>query len=176
MRINEYTLKFVLLLILQVLIWNFCNFSQFLMLAFLPAMILFLPVRRSAVSCMIIAFVCGFAAVFLVGAPLGLSSLALVCVAFCRRGIIYLTLGHEVFARAEDFSPARQGVSKTILSITLATALFLLIYISVDSAFTRPLWIDALKWALSLLLSTPLGYYCTHLLYTDNLRSSSKCT
>ena len=42
MRINEYTLKFVLLLILQVLIWNFCNFSQFLMLAFLPAMILFL--------------------------------------------------------------------------------------------------------------------------------------
>ena len=88
MRINEYTLKFVLLLILQVLIWNFCNFSQFLMLAFLPAMILFLPVRRSAVSCMIIAFVCGFAADFLVGAPLGLSSLALVCVAFCRRGII----------------------------------------------------------------------------------------
>ncbi len=60
MRINEYTLKFVLLLILQVLIWNFCNFSQFLMLAFLPAMILFLPVRRSAVSCIIISFFCVF--------------------------------------------------------------------------------------------------------------------
>ena len=174
MRISEYTLKFLLLIILQVLIWNFCSFSQFLMLAFIPAMILFLPARMSSVSCMLVAFVCGFVADFLIGAPLALSSLALVPVAFCRRGIIYLTLGHEVFARSEDFSPERQGVGKTILSIALATALFLLIYICVDSAFTRPFWIDALKWALSLLVSTPLGYYCTLLLYTDNIRSSSK--
>ena len=107
MRISEYTLKFLLLIILQVLIWNFCSFSQFLMRAFIPAMILFLPARMSSVSCMLVAFVCGFVADFLIGAPLALSSLALVPVAFCRRGIIYLTLGHEVFARSEDFSPER---------------------------------------------------------------------
>ena len=55
MRLNEYTFKFLLLVIAQILLWNFFNFSQYLTLTLLPAMMLTLPHNRSALYSMPLA-------------------------------------------------------------------------------------------------------------------------
>ena len=83
---RQTTLKYLLLLLAQIVLWNYFNFTQYLFVAFLPAMILCLPVSRSAVYAMVVAFLTGLAADFLVTGQLGLTAFALVPVALLRRG------------------------------------------------------------------------------------------
>ena len=153
------TLKYLILVAAQVLLWNFCTFTQFLMIVYLPAMILFLPVKQNSALSMLIAFVTGLAVDFFAGSPLGLSSLALVPVAFLRKYIIILIFGSELYSRNENLSVGRQGWEKIFFAIILSTALFLAVYIIADSAGTRPEWIDLVKGTVSLLVSTPLSLY-----------------
>ena len=161
---REFTLRYILLALAQAALWNYCNFSQYLVVTFLPAMILCLPVERSVVRSMVTAFLLGLALDFLVTGQLGLTSLALVPVALLRRPIVRLVFGSELFARGEDLSFQRQGWQKIILSVLLATAVFLLIFVWVDSAGTRPLWFNALKFFLSLVVGTVLGVLVAGLL------------
>lgn len=157
-------LRYLLLLCAQVLLWNFFNFSQFLMIAYLPALVLCLSLRRSSARDMILAFVFGFFCDFFCGAPLGLSSFALVAVAALRRPVIMLVMGSEVFSRGEDVSPYRQGWNKIAVTTIILTLIFLIIYVCIDSAGTRAFWVDLIKIGASLLLSTPISLYIIELL------------
>lgn len=165
---NRFTLKYLLLFVAQVLLWNYFNFSQFLTVVILPVLVLCLPVRRGAVFCMLTAFATGFAADFLAGGLLGISSLALVPVGLLRRPVIQLVFGSELLSRGEDISFQRQGSSKVLLATVLVTALYLLVYIVVDSAGTRPLWVDAVKFAASLAVSTLVSVFVAWILCSDN--------
>ena len=128
------TLKFLLLFIAQVMLWNYFNFTPYLFIVFLPAMLLCLPIERGTVRMMFLAFVLGLVADFLVNGQLGLTSLALVPVAAVRRGVIRLVFGQELFVREEQLSFRRLGWLKFIWSILLLTGIYLIIYIAVDSA------------------------------------------
>lgn len=152
------------------MIWNYLNLSQYLMIAFLPAMILCIHIDKGDIYSMIVAFITGFIVDFFVGGMLGLTSLALVPVALARRGIIRLVFGQEVFSRVENISIRRQGIGKMALGITMATALFLLVYIWADGAGTRPLWVNILKLALSLLASVPASLFIAELLAAEDSR------
>ena len=57
-------LKYFLLFLAQAVLWNYFNFSQYVVIAFLPAMILCLPISRGTLEAMIIAFVTGVANAF----------------------------------------------------------------------------------------------------------------
>lgn len=157
MRQGRFFFSFVLLLIAQVCICNFFRLSQYVMLSILPAMILMIPIRTNTITALLAAFVTGFAVDFFSDGLLGLNVLALVPVAFVRFSIIRLVFGQEVFARKEDISLARQGGYKMGLAITMAQALFLLIYISADGAGTRPLWFSGVRFGASLLAGVILS-------------------
>ncbi len=159
MRSGRRLIVYLLLLVVQVLLWNYLNLSQYVLLCFLPAMILCLPVRLGTVPSMCIAFAIGLVVDFFAQGVLGLSSFALVPVALARRPIISLVYGGELFSRGEDPSVRRQGVFKMSLLLLLGTALFLLLYIWMDGAGTRPLWFNLLRFACSLLLSTALSVF-----------------
>ncbi len=163
----NFTVKYLLLLAAQVLLWNFCNFSPLLIVALLPVMILGLPLKCGADLSMLIAFASGFAADFLSGAPLGLSCLALVPVAFLRRGVISAVFGSEIFARGEELSAGRLGRAKILLAAVLLNAVFLLIYIIADSAGTCPLWAMTVKFFASLILNSALALPIAGLLCPD---------
>ena len=152
-------LKYLILAAAQVLLWNFCNFTQFLTIVYLPVMILFLPVKQHSALSMLIAFATGLAVDFFAGSPLGLCSLALVPVAFLRKYIIILIFGSELYSRNENLSVGRQGWEKIFFAIILSPALFLAVYIIADSAGTRPVWIDLVKGTVSLLVSAPISLY-----------------
>ena len=53
---NRLVIKYLLLLVAQILLWNYFNFTQFLTIAILPAMILCIPVKKGAVFGMLAAF------------------------------------------------------------------------------------------------------------------------
>ena len=165
---NRFTLKYLLLPVAQVLLWNYFNFSQFLTIAILPVLLLCISVKRGPVFSMAIAFVTGLAADFFAGGLLGLTSLALVPVCLLRRPIIWLVSGSELQARGEDISFQRQGSSKMMLATAMVTAVFLLVYIVADSAGTRPLWVDAVKFAASLAVSTLISTYIAWILCSEN--------
>ena len=134
---------------------------------YLPALILFLPIRQSVFKTMMVAFLTGVVVDFFSVSPIGLTSLALVPVAFSRQYVVWLVFGNEVYSRAENLSVERQGWRKVVFSILLVTLLFLLIYIAVDSAGTRPFWIDVVKGAVSLAVAVPLSFYIVSTLSSE---------
>ena len=81
--------------------------------------------------------------------------------------MVWLVFGNEVYSRAENLSVERQGWRKVVFSILLVTLLFLLIYIAVDSAGTRPFWIDVVKCAVSLAVAVPLSFYIVSTLSSE---------
>ena len=164
---RQTTLKYLLLLLAQIVLWNYFNFTQYLFVAFLPAMILCLPVSRGPVYAMVVAFLTGLAADFLVTGQLGLTSFALVPVALLRRPVITLVFGSELFARGEDLSFHRQGWQKFLLALLLLTAVFLLLYLWVDDAGMRPLWFGAAKFAASLAGSTFVSVFIANLMLEE---------
>ena len=161
------SLKYILLFLAQAVLWNYFNFSQYVLIAFLPAMILCLPVSRGTLEAMVIAFVTGVAIDFLVTGQLGLTAFALVPVALIRRGVISLVFGSELFARGEELSLQRQGWLKFVPAILLLTAAFLLPYIVLDDAGTRPFWFGAAKFGISLLLSSFVSVFVCDILLED---------
>lgn len=160
-------LKYFLLFLAQAVLWNYFNFSQYIVIAFLPAMILCLPVSRSTVGAMLTAFITGVAIDFLVTGQLGLTAFALVPVGLLRRTVISLFFGSELFARGEDLSFHRQGWQKFLPSVLVLTAVFLLPYIWADNAGMRPFWFGAAKFGLSLVLSSAVSLFVSYVMLED---------
>lgn len=159
MRKSNLLLKFVLLLIAQILLCNFFTFSRYLMITFLPAMILFLPIRQNTLTTLFIAFASGFAVDFLSDGMLGLSSLSLVPIALCRKSIIRLVFGSEILVREENLSFSKNGIPHIFTGIIISTALFLAIYIRADGAGLRPALFNLTKFVASLALSSLISVF-----------------
>lgn len=141
---------YLLLLLAQLLLTNYCRFTPYLTLTILPVMVLCIPIRVSTVGALAIAFASGLTVDFLAEGLPGLNALALLPVAYARKGIIRLIFGEELFARHEDFSTQRSGFGQLLMALVMAQALFLLIYIWADGAGTRPLWFQAARFGISL--------------------------
>ena len=168
MRQYRYIMTFLLLVVLQIIICNYLNLSQYLSLSVLPMAIMLLPIGCGTVTAMLIAFASGLAVDFLCDGLPGLQALSLVAVAYARTGIIRLVFGSEVFARKENISISKHGLGKVALALAMAQAIFLVIYIIADGAATRPLWFNSLKWLLSVLLGVLVSLVITPLVAPDN--------
>ena len=150
MRKSGFWAAYVLLLILQLLLSNYFLFTPYIMLSILPVMVLCIPIRVGTVGAMLIAAATGFTVDLLAEGVLGLNAIALIPVAYARNSIIRLVFGGELFAREEDFSVHRSGFGKVATALFLAQALFLLVYVWVDAAGTRPFWFLSARFGASL--------------------------
>ena len=150
MRKSGFWAAYALLLVLQLLLSNYFLFTPYIMLTIMPVMVLCIPIRVGTVGAMLIAAASGFVIDLLAEGVLGLNAIALIPVAYARNSIIRLIFGGELFARQEDFSVRRSGFAKVSLAVLLAQMLFLLVYVWVDAAGTRPLWFLAARFGASL--------------------------
>lgn len=162
------TVKFILLFVVQLLVWNYFNFLQYVFIVFLPVMLLCLPIERGSISLMLLAFVLGVAADFLVNGQLGLTALALVPVAALRRTVIQLVFGNEILARGEELSFHRQRYTKFATATLMLTSVFLLVYLWMDGAGMYSLGFLALKYVISLLVSTAVSVPVAYLLLEES--------
>lgn len=168
MKKSGFWLIYLIMLVAQLLLTTYANFSPYVTVALLPVMVLCIPIRVPTLPAMLIAFASGLFVDLLSEGLLGLNALALVPVAFGRYTVIRLIFGRELFAREEDFSVHRSGFGKVATSVVLCTALFLAIYILVDSAGTRPFAFNAIRFAASLVVSTGLSLLVVDLLAPDS--------
>lgn len=155
---------YLILVVAQMIICNYFYLSYYVTLSLLPALILLMPVSIGTVGAMCIAFVTGFAVDALAESLIGLNILALVPVAFFRRGILSLVFGREIFIRGENVSIRKHGLGKVIASLLMAQALFLAIYIWVDTAGTTPFWFDLARFGASLVAGLLLSLLAEDLL------------
>lgn len=164
MRDFRFIIYFLLLIAAQMMMCNYFNLSQFILITILPAMILCTPIGLSTTYGILIAFATGFLVDFFSTGMIGLTSMALMPVALLRNVVINLVFGEEVFARNEDISFARQGVPKMALATFICTGIYFAVFIMAESAGTRPLWADLLKYLLSSVLSTGISLFAVNIL------------
>lgn len=170
MNKTGFFLSFAILVIMQICICNFFNVSQYVVLSILPVMILFLPIKKGTAFALFTAFLTGLAVDLLADGMLGLNVLALVPVAYARRGIISLVFGEEIYARQEDITIKRQGLWKVTVAIIMAQALFLVVYILADGAGTRPMWFNLARFGASLAAGYLLSLIVANILTSDSNR------
>jgi hypothetical protein len=168
MKKSGFWLIYIILLVAQLLLSTYANFTPYVMVTLLPVMVLCMPIRMHTILAMVIAFASGLSVDLLSEGLLGLNALALVPVAFARNAIIRLIFGRELFAREEDFSIHRNGFGKVLVALVLSVALFLAIYIWADGAGTRPLLFNAIRFGASLVASTLLSLLVVNLLAPDS--------
>ena len=103
---------YILLVIIQILITNYCRFSMLTTVSILPVMILCLPLSVGTIPAMLIAFATGLSTDWLSEGILGLNALALVPVAAVRKPVILLFLGKDLIERQEPISIQKNGLAK----------------------------------------------------------------
>lgn len=151
MKQSNYIVTFIIISIFQILICNYLNLTQYILLSILPLAILCLPIKINTLKALLIAFITGLAVDFFAEGIIGLNTLALVPVALLRYPVISLVFGPEVFARKENISVVKHGAFKMSTAIIFLQGLFLLIYIWADGAWARTFVFNLTRFSCSLL-------------------------
>lgn len=169
MRVNQhFGILYLLLLICQIVLCNYSPLGPYIMLTLLPAMILCVPLKISTIGCMLIAFGSGLAVDWLSEGLIGINAASLVPVALARKGIIRIFFGEDLITRSDSFSFNKYGIAKVSAAIMTSIALFLVMYIILDGAGTRPLWFNIAYLGASLIANWLLGLIVTNILTPDD--------
>ena len=156
MKDYKFIIAFVVLTAVQIVLCNFLNLSRFAVLSFLPALVLMLPLRFGNIAMMLAGFVLGFLVDFFSTGMLGFTSLAIVPVALARNFTVDILFGDELGTREGELSLSRFGIPKFALATLLLCMLYFLLYVWVDAAGTMKFWSCAVRFVLSVLVSTPV--------------------
>lgn len=167
MKESRFFMTYALIVLVQILICNYLNLSLFVALSVLPAIVLFIPIRYSTTLALVVAFFTGLAVDYFAEGLVGLNALALLPVAFCRKSIINLVFGDEIFARKEDISIYQHGVLKVSIAIIIAQSLFMFIYIWADGAATRPFWFNLTRFLMSVIIGWLISLFVSEALVQD---------
>ena len=165
---QNFGILYCLLLICQVLLCNYFQFTPYIMLAILPAMILCVPLTVSTIGCMFIAFFSGLAVDSLAEGVIGLNAASLVPVALMRKPFIRIFFGEDLITRRDSFSMRKYGVAKVSAALLSSMLIFLIIYITLDGAGTRTFVFNIIRGGLTLLCSYPLSLIVVNTLTPDD--------
>lgn len=153
MRNPVFGIAYILLVIAQMIICNYFQFSPYFVLSILPAMVLCIPLNISTNACMLIAFATGLSVDSLAEGLIGINAASLIPVAYARKTLIRVFLGEDLIARKETFTFRKNGVGKILTAVLLAYVLFFALYIILDGAGTKTLFFNVLRILLSLVCS-----------------------
>lgn len=167
---RNYAAIYLMLLMIQMVICNYFRLGPYVLVSVLPAMVLCIPLRYSTLSAMLIAFFTGLCVDLLAEGLIGLNTVALVPVAYVRRGLCRLIFGDELIERGNDFSIDKNGISKVIFAVTLSNALFLVIYIAADGGEAMPVAFNLIKFIISLAVAILLSIIITDVSKPDDGR------
>ena len=150
MRNPTFGILYILLVIVQIIICNYFQFSPYFVLSILPAMVLCIPLNIGTGMAMVIAFVTGLSVDWLAEGLIGINTVALLPVAYARKTIIRIILGEDLISRQESFTFRKNGIVKIGIALLISYLIFFVIYITFDGAGTRSFWFNLLRFILSL--------------------------
>ncbi len=170
MKRNDFWKAYILLLIAQLIISNYFRFTPFVMLSILPVMILSVPIRVNRFALLLVAFASGLLVDWLSEGVLGLNALALVPVAYARNSVLRVVFGNELLARKENYTVKSNGLASVTMAIVMVQALFLILYIWVDSAGTRTSLFNFGRFLASLVVGVLVSLLTLNVLATETRR------
>jgi len=165
---QNFGILFFLLVLVQIVICNYLQLTPYFIPTILPAMILCLPLSIGTIGTMLIALVSGLSVDWLSEGILGLNAAAILPVAFMKRGIIRMFLGEDILTRNDSFTLRKNGIVKISALILLSATVFLIVYIYLDGAGTRPFWFNATRFLISLAVNWVLSLAIVQLLMPDD--------
>lgn len=157
MRRTYFGISFVLLVIVQMILCNYFQFTPLVTLTILPAMVLCIPLSINTPICMLMAFGAGLTVDILAEGLIGLNTAAILPIAFGRKTLMSIFLGEDLVARGDRFSFKKNGIEKISAALAISYAVFFIFYIALDGAGIRPFWFNVIRFIFSLVLSMILG-------------------
>ena len=170
MRNGKFIIIYVVLLIAQIALSGLLDFTQLFTPALLPAMILCLPLGTGTPVTLLIAFVSGFVIDFFSGGVLGLTCTAILPVALLKDIFLKICFDNETYSRMNDLSVKKLGLGRILICALMMTALFLLIYVWIDGAGTRPFIFNFGRFFISTITNVLLSIVVVDLLLAQNER------
>ena len=167
---QNFKVLYVLLIICQVALCNYTNLGPYIMLSILPAMVMCIPLSVSTILCMLVVFATGFSVDWLSEGLLGINAAALIPVAAARNTFIRIFLGEDMISRKDSFSIRKNGLGKIMTIMVAANLIFLIIYVILDGAGTRPFWFCFTRIIFSLAANTALAILIAETLCPDDRR------
>lgn len=165
MRISYRLIVFLCLCLVQLLLNMYFAPTQYLLLSFLPLIIVALPLKYNTVGTLFIAFALGLVVDFLSSTALGISACALLGVALLKNFVLYIVSGEELLSNHEE-SPLGYLDFKTMtLALLILCAVYFAVYVWVDAAGTRSFGFNSLRWLCSTVASALLCSLCANVLY-----------
>ena len=100
MKNPTFGIAYILLVIVQMVICNYFQFSPYFVISILPAMVLCIPLTISTNLCMLLAFITGLSVDWLAEGLIGINASALIPVAYARKTLIRVFLGEDLICCA----------------------------------------------------------------------------
>lgn len=151
--------------VVQILLNNYLNISQYVLVSLLPLVVMSLPLKRSTNFALFVAFFAGMAVDLLSSSQLGCTSICLLVCAFLKNTVFKLVYGDEIFSYRDGCPLTYQSSRETGIAISILCAIYFLLYALIDSAGTLPLNVNLLRWVISSAISALLCFICTSVLY-----------
>ncbi len=168
MKNQFFGILYFLMVIGQMIICNYFQFTPYIVLSILPAMVLCMPLTVKTPVCMLIAFASGLSVDWLAEGLIGINAAAIVPVALARKTIIRVFLGEDLIARNDCFTFKKNGFGKISIALITALSVFFAIYIFIDGAGTRPTSFNLIRFAASVASSFILSLIVTAVLTPDD--------
>lgn len=150
---NNFGVLYTLLVICQVLICNYFQFSPYAMISILPVMILCMPLNVSTIRCMLTAFASALAVDWLAEGIVGLNAAAILPVALLRKPVIRAYFGEDLITRKDSFTFSKYGFAKVSAAMVTCIMIFLIVYIILDGAGTKSFLFNMTRGIFSLMSS-----------------------
>lgn len=170
MKNPTFGIAYILLVIVQMVICNYFQFSPYLVISILPAMVLCIPLTISTNLCMLTALITGLSVDWLAEGLIGINASALIPVAYARKTLIRVFLGEDLISRKDTFSFRKNGIGKILMALLISYALFFAVYIFLDGAGVRPFMFNLTRFVLSMLCSLIPGLLVTGSLTKEERR------
>lgn len=167
---QNFWLLYAMLAIIQTVICNYFQFTPYAMVTLLPAMVLCIPLQTSTSASMVIAFATGLLVDWLSEGLIGINAAALVPVALARKAVIRTFIGEDLIARKDSFTFHKNGIRKISLALSANLTIFLVIYILLDGAGTRPVWFSLAQFGISLAINMILSLIVASILTPEEKR------
>ena len=170
MKNPTFGIAYILLVIVQMVICNYFQFSPYLVISILPAMVLCIPLTISTNLCMLTALITGLSVDWLAEGLIGINASALIPVAYARKTLVRVFLGEDLISRKDTFSFRKNGIGKILMALLISYALFFAVYIFLDGAGVRPFMFTLPRFVLSMLCSLIPGLLVTGSLTKEERR------
>ena len=168
MKNQYFGILYFLMVIGQMIICNYFQFTPYVVISMLPAMILCMPLTVRTPLCMIIAFASGLAVDWLAEGLIGINAASLVPVALARKTIIRVFLGEDLIARSDSFTFKKNGFGKISIALFVALSIFFGIYVIIDGAGTLTTSFNLIRFDGSVAASVLLSLIVTGVLTPDD--------